>query len=101
MKYTNRSSEGEGSIQSACVHWLVKAFVDQVSEIKKKRTFTSKSKHVADISKLVNQILIGSDWLACVFDALVLIPLMTHRLKIIRPHTLIRDNKRPMTLTGW
>ena len=42
---------GEGSVQSARVHWLVKAFVDQVSDIKK-RTFTTKPKHVTDISKL-------------------------------------------------
>ena len=41
---------GEGSVQSARVHRLVKAFVDQVSDIKK-RTFTTKSKHVTDISK--------------------------------------------------
>ena len=41
---------GEGSAQSARVHWLVKAFVDQVSDIKK-RTFTTKSKHVTDIPK--------------------------------------------------
>ena len=41
---------GEGSVQSARVHRLVKAFVDQVSDIKK-RTFTMKSKHVTDISK--------------------------------------------------
>ena len=27
---------GEGSVQSGRVHWLVKAFVDQVSDIKKK-----------------------------------------------------------------
>ena len=40
---------GEGSVQSACVHRLVKAFVDQVSD--KKSTFTTKSKHVTDISK--------------------------------------------------
>ena len=26
---------GEGSVQSARVHWLVKAFVDQVPDIKK------------------------------------------------------------------
>ena len=41
---------GEGSGQSARVHRLVKAFVDQVSDIKK-RTFTTKSKHGTDISK--------------------------------------------------
>ena len=35
MKYANRSSAGEGSIQSARVHRLVKAFIDQVSDIKK------------------------------------------------------------------
>ena len=43
---------GEGSVQSARVHRLVnRAFVDQVSDIKK-RTFTTKSKHVTDISKV-------------------------------------------------
>ena len=41
---------GEGSVQSARVHRLAKAFVDQVSDIKK-RTFTTMSKHVTDISK--------------------------------------------------
>ena len=50
---------GEGSVQSARVHWLVKAFVDQVSDIKKIRTFTTKSKHIE--VQLINQILIGSD----------------------------------------
>ena len=34
MKYTNRCSVGEGHDQSARVHRLVKAFVDQVSDIK-------------------------------------------------------------------
>ena len=41
---------GEGSDQSARVHRLVKAFVDQVSDIIK-RTFTTKSKDVTDISR--------------------------------------------------
>ena len=41
----------EGSVQSARVHRLAKAVVDQVSDIKKKRTFTTMSKHVTDISK--------------------------------------------------
>ena len=48
----------EGSVQSARVHRLVKAFVDQVSDIKKKqRTFTHGHIEVS----LINQILIGSD----------------------------------------
>ena len=37
-------------------------------------------------------LLIEADRLACVFNTLVLFPLMTHRLKIILPHTLVRDN---------
>ena len=41
---------GEGSGQSARVHRFVKAFVDQVSDIKKTYIHT-KSKHVTDISK--------------------------------------------------
>ena len=44
---------GEGSIQSARVHRMAKAFVDQVSDMYKKiRTFTMKSKHVTDIAKV-------------------------------------------------
>ena len=45
MKYINRSSVCEGSMKSARVHRLVKAFVDQVSDKKKKnihsRTYRS------------------------------------------------------------
>ena len=46
MKYTNRSSVGEGSVQSARMHRLVKAFIDQVWS-EKKRIFTNevKSRH--------------------------------------------------------
>ena len=47
MKYINRSSVCEGSVQSARVHRLVKAFVDQVSDIKKK----TKVHSLTDISK--------------------------------------------------
>ena len=46
-----------------------------------------KARHRHIEVKLINQILIEADWLACVFDTLVLIPLMTHRLKIFRPNT--------------
>ena len=46
MKYTNRGSVGEGSFQSARVHRLAKAFVDQVWSDKKTttRTFTGEVK---------------------------------------------------------
>ena len=46
MKYINRSSVCEGSVQSARVHRLVKAFVDQVSDIKKNNVHS-----LTDISK--------------------------------------------------
>ena len=53
MKYTNRGSVGEGSFQSARVHRLAKALVDQVWSDKKQQHVHSlaKSKHVTDISK--------------------------------------------------
>ena len=43
MKYTNRSSVGEGSVQAVRVHRLVKAFADQVWS-DKTRTFTDEIK---------------------------------------------------------
>ena len=48
MKYINRSSVCEGSVQSARVHTLVKAFVDQVSDIRYKKNNVHS---LTDISK--------------------------------------------------
>ena len=65
MKYTNRSSVGEGSVQSSRVHRLVKAFVDQVWSDKKNVKFTDevKARHRHIDVSLINQILIEADWL--------------------------------------
>ena len=87
-----------------CTGWSKPSLIkyDQI----KKSTFTDEVKacHRHIKVSLINQIWIEADWLVCVFDTLVSIvsiPLMTHRLKIIRWHTLIRDNKFPITLNGW
>ena len=102
MKYTNRSSVGEGSVQSAGVHRLVKAFVDKVWSDKKKyihrrsQSMSPTYRSFIDQSNLNWSCLIG----VC-FRHPSLNPVNDSQTKDYPAHTLIRDNKCPITLNGW